>query len=249
MNRVENGETLHVFQYEYYISINESPIIWALHWGWKSHVSKLSMCYVFYLPSLKRKCRHFDEILITGCTGSCHFDNFQCSQWRKFHQNEDISVSVMCWIAVTCNITVQKIYNLILEFWMMSRGSILSQGIWPRLSHVIDTIDIYCCRCTDHRKRCHFQTCFSPLAVSLFVEENASCNESAGRILGLHPANWRRRYFVATSLIGWAQAQNQPWICFHNDCKVYDNVILLLWCRTPAVCLSMTTCSTIGWPN
>ena len=45
-------------------------------------------------PSLKRKCRHFDEIFITGCTGSCHFDNFQCSQWWKFHQNEDISVSV-----------------------------------------------------------------------------------------------------------------------------------------------------------
>ena len=45
--------------------------------------------------SLKRKCRHFDEILITGCTGSCHFDNFQCSQWWKFHQNEDISVSVI----------------------------------------------------------------------------------------------------------------------------------------------------------
>ena len=45
--------------------------------------------------SLKRKCRHFDEIWITGCTGSCHFDNFQCSQWWKFHQNEDISVSVV----------------------------------------------------------------------------------------------------------------------------------------------------------
>ena len=44
--------------------------------------------------ALKRKCRHFDEILIIGCTGSCHFDNFQCSQWWKFHQNEDISVSV-----------------------------------------------------------------------------------------------------------------------------------------------------------
>ena len=44
--------------------------------------------------TLKRKCRHFDEIFITGCTGSCHFDNFQCSQWWKFHQNEDISVSV-----------------------------------------------------------------------------------------------------------------------------------------------------------
>ena len=47
-----------------------------------------------HLSYTERKCRHFDEILITGCTGSCHFDNFQCSQWWKFHQNEDISVSV-----------------------------------------------------------------------------------------------------------------------------------------------------------
>ena len=28
----------------------------------------------------------------------------------------------------------------------------------------------------------------------------------AGRILGLHPTDERRRYFVTTSLIGWAQA-------------------------------------------
>ena len=41
--------------------------------------------------SLKRKCYHFDKIFVTGCTESCHFDNFRCSQWWKFHQNEDIS--------------------------------------------------------------------------------------------------------------------------------------------------------------
>ena len=46
--------------------------------------------------SLKWKCCHFDEIFITGCTGSCHFDNFQCSQWRKkYHENDDIRISVM----------------------------------------------------------------------------------------------------------------------------------------------------------
>ena len=44
--------------------------------------------------SLKRKCLHFDEIFITGCTGSCQNDNFQCSQWLKFRQNDDIFVSV-----------------------------------------------------------------------------------------------------------------------------------------------------------
>ena len=46
------------------------------------------------IAALKQKCRHFVEIFITGCTGSCHFDNFQCSQWWTFHQNEDFSVSV-----------------------------------------------------------------------------------------------------------------------------------------------------------
>ena len=44
--------------------------------------------------SLKRKCHHFDLIFITGCTGSCQNDNFQCSQRWKFRQNHEISVSV-----------------------------------------------------------------------------------------------------------------------------------------------------------
>ena len=30
--------------------------------------------------------------------------------------------------------------------------------------------------------------------------------QNAGLILGLRPVNERRRYFVTTSLIGWAQA-------------------------------------------
>ena len=44
--------------------------------------------------TLKRKCRHIDEIVIIDCTGSCHFDNFQCSRWWQFYQNEHISVTV-----------------------------------------------------------------------------------------------------------------------------------------------------------
>ena len=34
-----------------------------------------------YAPKWKR--RHCDEITITGCTGSYHFDNLQCGQRRK----------------------------------------------------------------------------------------------------------------------------------------------------------------------
>ena len=46
-----------------------------------------------YKCMLKWKC-HFDEIFITGCTRSCQNDNFWCSQWWKFHQNENISISL-----------------------------------------------------------------------------------------------------------------------------------------------------------
>ena len=35
-------------------------------------------------------------------------------------------------------------------------------------------------------------------------------SKNSGLILGLHPANEKRRCFVTTSLIGWVQAQNQP---------------------------------------
>ena len=37
-------------------------VVWSLKWKW-----------------------HFDEIFITNCAESCRNDNFQCSQWWKFH--------------------------------------------------------------------------------------------------------------------------------------------------------------------
>ena len=47
-------------------------------YGWNllapKHTTKQEPC------TLKRKC-HFDENVITGCTGSCHFDNFPFSLW------------------------------------------------------------------------------------------------------------------------------------------------------------------------
>ena len=60
---------------------------------WRSVVVEENNKTIRAFP-LKRKCCHFDEILITDCTESCHFDNFRCSQWLKFRQNDDISVSV-----------------------------------------------------------------------------------------------------------------------------------------------------------
>ena len=53
--------------------------------------------------TLKRKCLHFGEIFITGYTGRCQ--NFQCSQWWKFRQNDDIFVSVNDGLNIIYNMT------------------------------------------------------------------------------------------------------------------------------------------------
>ena len=45
----------------------------------------------------------------------------------------------------------------------------------------------------------------------LHIPANVRIFFFSGMILGLRPANERRRYFVTTSLIGWEQNKNQPW--------------------------------------
>ena len=69
------------------------------HWlHWKLSFWQLSVQPVMKISSKWwhfRKCHHFDEIFVTGCTESCHFDNFRCSQWWKFHQNDDIFGNVI----------------------------------------------------------------------------------------------------------------------------------------------------------
>ena len=45
-----------------------------------------------FFTTLKRKLFHFDKFFITGCIGSCQNDNFRCSQWRIFHQNDIATV-------------------------------------------------------------------------------------------------------------------------------------------------------------
>ena len=42
----------------------------------------------------------------------------------------------------------------------------------------------------------------------------------SGRILGLRPANERRRYKVTPPLTGWAQTWNQPWFICHTHAYI-----------------------------
>ena len=43
---------------------------------------------------LNRKCCHIDEIYVTVCTINFRNEKFQCSQWQKFCQHDDIFISV-----------------------------------------------------------------------------------------------------------------------------------------------------------
>ena len=64
--------------------------------------------------SLKWTCCHFDDIFLAGCIGSCHSDNFQCSQWEKCHENDDISALVLTFDQ---DVPVDKLLSSTLAQW------------------------------------------------------------------------------------------------------------------------------------
>ena len=68
------------------------------------HISKI-YCNVTHW----NRC-NFDVIFITCCTANYHLDNFQCSQWWKFYQNDDIFVSV-CWYNIYGMLYIWKPYR------------------------------------------------------------------------------------------------------------------------------------------
>ena len=98
--------------------------------------------------SLKQKCCYFDEIFITGCTGSCHFDNFRCSQWWKFCQNDNIFVSVLpAMLSLVPSVTNVKadvdknIWRHILTIWVNQWWKILIMAgqcfsLWKKTLHL-----------------------------------------------------------------------------------------------------------------
>ena len=63
-------------------------------------------------------------------------------------------------------------------------------------------------------------------------------------ILGLRPANERRRYFVTTSLIGRAQAKNQPSTATEHICDLVSATCNVAHCTLCTSTDSCTTCET-----
>ena len=90
--------------------------IW--HYTWENNSYNYCMCWVCLLvtdvlvPILKQK-HHFDEIFITGCTGSCHIDNFQpmmkmSSKWHFCFNVFGVRTSVPSLL------TTRNLYDLII---------------------------------------------------------------------------------------------------------------------------------------
>ena len=73
-----------------YISTFLREMLFSLLSYWQRHKMKMlslgiNLHTFIWSSPFKWKCHHFDEIFITGCIESGHFDHFQCSQWWKFH--------------------------------------------------------------------------------------------------------------------------------------------------------------------
>ena len=94
-----------------------------------------------------------------------------------------------------------RLYHLVLLFYF-NADEVRSWGLLWEMSYASqnnENIDV------DY----HAGFCFFGSANIISFERQAA--SYSGLILGLRPANERRCYFVTTSVIGWAQTQNQHW--------------------------------------
>ena len=79
--------------------------------------------------ALKGKYHHFDDIFITGGTWSCHhFDKIQCSQWWKFHQNDNIcDPRLQTWPVVFLEVYIDALMEdcgISSEYWQQRSNSL-----------------------------------------------------------------------------------------------------------------------------
>ena len=114
--------------------------------SWVGHTMILPVAVLFGLipgwPPLRRKCRQFDKIFVTGCTGSCHFDNssaasdenpvqpvmkikiinflFQCHDWTvilwsTFVSSFNLDIIVIAFMCCCSNNTFSSSHTTILH--------------------------------------------------------------------------------------------------------------------------------------
>ena len=149
--------------------------------------------------TLNPKDLYIDNLLVTGCTQVCHSDNLR-----------------MTTSGATSN---EKVVNMTMTFWFQWRDNSRSsqwcffpQNIWPDNS--VSVKYFYT------GGECNIETEISSHKRYFVIGCTENCQNDSqwrkfrqydipfqltGLILGLRPANERRRYKVTPSLIGWAQ--------------------------------------------
>ena len=155
---------LAVFCFAVVISWPPSKSIWYIYlyfsrlFHWHGSNCKSAMAPVMYFWSvwvksiipnpkqnkmwtaLKWKPHHFDEIFITDSNGSCQNDNFLCSQWWNFHQNDNFQLQCMCInLGMYCpyhtlilwheSTTMRSTYSDCFS-WQVFGGTAMG-GLWP----------------------------------------------------------------------------------------------------------------------
>ena len=146
-------------------------------------------CLFTWQWSLKRKYRHFGENFVPGYMRNCNFDNFQVSQWCKFHRKDNISVSVS-FIIVTTFWWLPGIVQSVVHISVTNNTVFIQPGLWP--SHNFDSIVL--CYVLPACPRCWLPT---HVVVAVCALPRLECP----RVLSdrRDPAQWRE----ATGRRGW----------------------------------------------
>ena len=136
------------------------------------HIFLGCMCLCYFFPFLHWKTKHdqFENLAITGCNLSCHYDTFHCHQWWLSSQTDNLLFSVWSseitlwimgfwsafeisqttasiqWFSDLRYLGLQKIKNLDLGYFYCKRYFILISIMDVECS-VLDVLDVWCIYC------------------------------------------------------------------------------------------------------
>ena len=81
-----------------------------------------------------------EEISTNGHTRTCQIGNFQCSQWWKFHQNDDISVSESTDVSLVCPKYCDR-YQKSSTLIVLTQSNVLRSKRMRNSFHILDKLN------------------------------------------------------------------------------------------------------------
>ena len=110
------------------------------------------------------ECYHFDEIFVTGYPKSCYNDNFWCSQWQKFRQN---NISLLVMLSKFCTLTYERTER-------RTDQTRASPGIWKRSLYIWYKIIINIFYASD--TQCVIHICIEYENINVITQEGSWIN-------------------------------------------------------------------------